>query len=92
MSLFILNVDSESLHKKKLSIPNNRGLLYNIMIYPNTFQDKDTILPYLDDYNHRKNKKDQVIYQDMADTMMGFTGGLMSAITYVLIAFAGILW
>ena len=43
------------------------------MIYPNTFQDEDTILPYLDNYNHRKNKKDQVIYQDMADTMMGFT-------------------
>lgn len=62
------------------------------MIYPNTFQDEDTILPYLDDYNHRKKKKDQVIYQDMANTMMGFTGGLMSAITYVLIAFVGILW
>ena len=62
------------------------------MIYPNTFQDKDTILPCLDDYNYRKKKKDQVIYHYMANTMMGFTGGLMSAITYVLIAFAGILW
>lgn len=61
------------------------------MIYPNTFQDEDTILPCLDDYNYRKKKKDQVIYQDMANTMMGFTGGLMSAITYVLIAFADIL-
>ena len=49
------------------------------MIYPNTFQVKDTILPCLDDYNHRKKKKDQVIYQDMANTMTDFTGGLMSA-------------
>lgn len=34
--------------------------------------------------------KDQIIYSDLAGTMTRLTGGLMDAITYVLIAFAGI--
>lgn len=66
------------------SIPNS------IMIYPNNFKDKDQILEYLDDYNKGKDKEDQIIYTDMAGTMSELTGGLMDAITYVLIAFAGI--
>ncbi|MGC3657986.1 ABC transporter permease, partial [Enterococcus faecalis] len=37
-----------------------------------------------------KDKKDQIIYSDLAGTMTRLTGGLMDAITYVLIAFAGI--
>ncbi|WP_061777377.1 ABC transporter ATP-binding protein/permease [Levilactobacillus senmaizukei] len=62
----------------------------SILIYPNTFKNKDKVLRYLDKYNHGKRKADQVIYTDMAGTVSSLTGGLMSAITYVLIAFAGI--
>ncbi|WP_071131282.1 ABC transporter ATP-binding protein/permease [Enterococcus timonensis] len=66
------------------SIPNS------IMIYPNNYKDKDQILDYLDDFNEGKDKADQIIYSDLAGTMTQLTGGLMDAITYVLIAFAGI--
>lgn len=61
-----------------------------IQIYPTTFKDKDRVLNYLDKYNKGKKKADQVIYTDLAGTVSDMTGGLMDAITYVLIAFAAI--
>ena len=62
----------------------------SIMIYPNNFGDKEQILDYLDDYNKGKSEEDKIIYSDLAGTMTELTGGLMDAITYVLVAFAGI--
>ncbi|WP_125574141.1 ABC transporter ATP-binding protein/permease [Levilactobacillus huananensis] len=62
----------------------------SILIYPNTFKNKDKVLSYLDKYNKGKSKSDKVIYTDMAGTVSDLTGGLMDAITYVLVAFAGI--
>ena len=62
----------------------------SIMIYPNNYKDKEQILSYLDDYNKGKSKEDKIIYTDLAGTMTELTGGLMDAITYVLVAFAGI--
>ncbi|WP_143463424.1 ABC transporter ATP-binding protein/permease [Levilactobacillus enshiensis] len=62
----------------------------SILIYPNTFKNKDKVLSYLDKYNRGKSKADKVIYTDMAGTVSSLTGGLMDAITYVLVAFAGI--
>lgn len=62
-----------------------------IMIYPNNFESKDDILAYLDKYNDAQTtKEDKIIYSDLAGTMTELTGGLMDAITYVLIAFAAI--
>jgi ABC-type transport system, involved in lipoprotein release, permease component len=60
------------------------------MIYPNDFKSKDQILDYLDAYNKGKEKDDRILYSDLAGTMTQLTGGLMDAITYVLVAFAGI--
>ncbi|WP_125713435.1 ABC transporter ATP-binding protein/permease [Companilactobacillus kedongensis] len=62
----------------------------SIMIYPNTFNNKDKVLNYLDKYNKGKSKANKVIYTDLAGSVSNLTGGLMDAITYVLIAFAGI--
>ncbi|MFC6253059.1 ATP-binding cassette domain-containing protein [Secundilactobacillus hailunensis] len=62
----------------------------SIMIYPNTFQNKDQVLKYLDGYNQGKSKSNKIIYTDMAGSVSKLTGGLMNAITYVLIAFAAI--
>lgn len=61
-----------------------------IMIYPNNFEAKDEVLAYLDEFNEGKDNKDKIIYSDLAGTMTELTGGLMDAITYVLIAFAAI--
>lgn len=62
----------------------------SILIYPNTFKNKDKVLDYLDKYNKGKSSSDKVIYTDLAGQVSNLTGGLMSAITYVLVAFAGI--
>jgi len=63
---------------------------YSVMIYPNNFEDKEQILDYLDAYNEGKDNDDKIVYSDLAGTMTDLTGGIMDAITYVLIAFAGI--
>lgn len=62
----------------------------SIMIYPSNYSNKDDVLAYLDDFNKGKSKEDKIIYSDLAGTMTDLTGGLMDAVTYVLIAFAGI--
>ncbi|WP_204123035.1 ABC transporter ATP-binding protein/permease [Lacticaseibacillus mingshuiensis] len=62
----------------------------SIQIYPTTFKLKDKVLSYLDKWNKGKDKADKVIYTDLAGTVSDMTGGLMDAITYVLVAFAGI--
>lgn len=63
---------------------------YMIMVYPDTFEDKDAVISYLDAYNEGKDKDDQVIYTDLASTMSEMTGGIMDGITVVLVAFAAI--
>lgn len=62
----------------------------SIMIYPNNYGNKDDVLAYLDKYNKEKDKEDKILYSDLAGTMTDLTGGLMDAVTYVLVAFAGI--
>ena len=87
-------MSNETLDKKQkeqfLSYLGGKSFPTNIYIYPNNFDSKEQILTYLDDYNKGKDKKDTIIYSDLAGTMTSLTGGIMSAITYVLVAFAGI--
>lgn len=61
-----------------------------ILIYPNSFDSKDKVLDYLDKWNKGKDKKDQILYTDMSGTVTKLTGGLLSGITDVLVAFAAI--
>lgn len=61
-----------------------------IQIYPNSFDQKDRVTNYLDKYNKDKASKDKVVYNDLAGSISSLTGGLMDAITFVLIGFAGI--
>lgn len=63
---------------------------YLISIYPKDFDAKDEIISYLDKYNEGKEKQDKIIYTDLASTLTQLSGGIMSAITYVLIAFSAI--
>ncbi|KRN23536.1 ATP-binding cassette domain-containing protein [Lacticaseibacillus camelliae] len=62
----------------------------SIQIYPTTFKLKDKVLSYLDKWNKDHKQADKVIYTDLAGTVSDMTGGLMDAITYVLVAFAAI--
>lgn len=63
---------------------------YMIMIYPKDFETKDKVTDYLDSYNQGKEEADVVMYTDLASTISDMTGGIMDAITLVLIAFAAI--
>jgi len=63
---------------------------YMIMVYPTDFSSKDKVTAYLDAYNAGKDDADKIVYTDLAATLSNLTGGIMDAITIVLIAFAGI--
>ena len=62
----------------------------SILIYPTSFDSKDKILSYLDKWNKGKKSSDKIIYTDMSGTLTQLTGGVLSGITTVLVAFAGI--
>lgn len=61
-----------------------------IMIYPNDFNSKDKVLDYLDKWNKGKAKKDKIVYTDMSSAVTTMTGGLLTGITTILVAFAAI--
>lgn len=63
---------------------------FMVMVYPNNFESKDSITAYLDEYNFDREDEDKIVYTDLASTMSNMTGGIMDAITIVLIAFAAI--
>ena len=63
---------------------------YLISIYPTDFEAKKNIIAGLDKYNQGKSETDKVVYTDLASTVTEMSGGIMDAITLVLIAFAAI--
>jgi len=63
---------------------------FMIFLYPSDFESKDAVLKYLDGYNSGKADEDRVVYTDLASSITEMTGGIMHAITLVLVAFAAI--
>ncbi|MDO5516089.1 MAG: ATP-binding cassette domain-containing protein [Clostridium sp.] len=63
---------------------------YMITIYPTNFDTKDAVIEYLDEYNNGLDTEDTIVYTDLASNLSGMTDGIMSGITAVLVAFAGI--
>ncbi len=63
---------------------------YTIYLYPKDFESKDKIIEYLDKYNENKSDDDKVIYTDYAKTVTELSGGIMNAITLVLIGFSSV--
>ena len=61
-----------------------------MQIYPKDFNTKEKIIEYLDKYNERKDEEDKILYTDYAETITNLSGGIMDAITIVLIAFSAI--
>lgn len=66
------------------------GTPYMITIYPVDFDAKEEIVTYLNEWNEGKEEEDSIYYTDLASTMTDLTGGIMDAITLVLIGFAAI--
>lgn len=61
-----------------------------ILVYPNSFDDKEAILNILDAYNIGKDEDAQVNYVDTVASAVGMIKTVMDSISAVLIAFAAI--
>ena len=61
-----------------------------IQIYPKDFNSKEELIEYLDKYNVNLNKDDQILYTDYAEAITSLSGGIMDAVTIVLISFSSI--
>jgi putative ABC transport system permease protein len=61
-----------------------------IQIYPVSFESKDSIKKYIDDYNVDKTVENQILYTDLAETISTAISSLINTITIILSAFAGI--
>ena len=61
-----------------------------IYLYPVDFDSKKEITNYLDEYNKGKEESDLIEYTDMASMISSLSGGIMDAITIVLVAFSSI--
>ena len=67
-----------------------------ISIYTETFETKDALVAYLDawnakfDENNDEEKAKMVTYTDTVETLTMLIGGILNAITYVLVAFTSI--
>ena len=61
-----------------------------IAIYPIDFEAKDEINNIIDDYNKNKKDDDQIEYTDIVGVMMSSVTTIISAVSYILIAFVAI--
>jgi len=73
-----------------LAYLGSESIPYIIFLYPRDFDSKEYITDYLNDYNKDKEEKDTIQYTDMASMISSLSGGIMDAITIVLIAFSSI--
>ncbi len=62
----------------------------SILIYATTFETKNMIKDYLDEYNLNLPTDEQVIYSDLGAIITDVVGTLVGTVTYVLIAFSAI--
>lgn len=82
-------LDSSS-RTQTLAALGGSSLPESILVYPRNFDSKDKVLHYLDAWNKGKKKADRIYYTDMSGMVTDLTGGLISGITDVLVAFAAI--
>ncbi len=61
-----------------------------IEIYVNTFESKDKIKSFVEDYNKTVEDNKKISYSDMVGTIMSTVSTIITAITYVLIAFVSV--
>ena len=73
-----------------LSILGAKSNPSSINIYPKDFDTKDKVIEYIDNYNKDKEEKDKIAYLDQADLITNISGGIMTGITTVLVAFSSI--
>ncbi len=62
----------------------------SVNIYVKTFEDKDSIADLITDYNNSVSEDDVIHYTDYVALLMSSVTGIISGISYLLIAFVGI--
>ncbi|MDE5621059.1 MAG: ABC transporter ATP-binding protein/permease [Ruminococcus sp.] len=62
----------------------------SVSIYVKTFEDKDDIADAIKDYNNSVSESDVIHYTDYVALLMSSVTGIISGISYLLIAFVGI--
>ncbi len=62
----------------------------SIYIYASTFENKDFISDAIEEYNEAGEEEDQIVYTDYVKLLMSSVTTIISAISYVLIAFVAI--
>lgn len=85
---FYLNVEDR--HEVYMQKIGASGLPNSILIYPRTFDAKDDIKAYLNEYNEGKSKKDQIQHVDAAGMMLDTVKQIVDIISIVLVCFASI--
>lgn len=88
----VFTLEDITAEQKELFIQALGGVAtpYMIMLYPQSFEQKEDLTDYLDKFNEGKTKDDMILYTDLAATISSMTGDLMDVVTYVLIGFAGV--
>ena len=88
---FDLNTEEGKKTKEQvLSYLGGNSVPDQILLYPKDFDKKDTIIKYIDKYNKGKSEDDKIAYLDQASLITTMSGGIMTGITAVLIAFSSI--
>ena len=61
-----------------------------IYIYPKSFDDKDKVVEYIDNYNKQAPEEQKIKYSDDVAVMVSSVDTILNAVTYVLIAFVSV--
>ena len=70
--------------------PLNKDKPNTIRLYATTFEGKNKIKAFIEQYNSTQSTNDQISYSDIAGTLMDSLSTIISSITYVLIAFVSV--
>ena len=79
-----------STYESTMHLIGGDNLPTGMQIYPVSFEAKDEIKKYLDEYNSGKEDDDKIIYTDLAEMISGTISTLIDTITIILAAFAAI--
>ena len=90
MQKFLDNSSGERTKENLLIYLGKKSNPISINLYPKNFESKDLVTKYIDKYNNDKSEKDKISYLDQAKVITSISGGIMSGITTVLVAFSSI--
>jgi len=79
-----------ALAQLQTTLPINLSLVAGISIFPRSFQDKKTIVNYLNAWNEDRPDAEHIYYTDLAANLTASLGTMIDVISIVLIVFASI--